>query len=91
MKTGYAATIRTSGRYYHSGTMHVDVTAIDEEGDETAVTRDDELELTGALRAFADWIYRQLETEYNYQNSDEQVAETIKANEYEFTVEGERF
>lgn len=40
------------------------------------------------MRAFADWIYRQLETEYDYQNSDEQVDESIIANEYEFTEEG---
>jgi len=36
------------------------------------------------------WIYRQLEREYEYQNSDEVVDETICANEYEFTEEGKR-
>ena len=36
------------------------------------------------------WIYRQLQAEYEYQMSDEQVAETIRANEYEFTAEGRR-
>lgn len=39
---------------------------------------------------FASWLYRVLETEYEYQNSDECVAETIIANEYEFTADGER-
>lgn len=34
------------------------------------------------------WIYRQLEAEYEYQNADEQVDESIRANEYEFDVDG---
>ena len=37
---------------------------------------------------FADWIYRSLEKEYDYQNADEQVGEAIRANEYEFDEEG---
>jgi hypothetical protein len=42
------------------------------------------------MRQFADWIYRQLEKEYEYQTSDSAVEESIEANEYEFTEEGER-
>lgn len=34
------------------------------------------------------WIYKQLEREYEWQNADEQVDDTIRANEYEFTEEG---
>ena len=41
-------------------------------------------------RDFANWIYRTLEREYEYQNSDECVAESIEANEYEFTEDGDR-
>lgn len=44
-----------------------------------------------ALRDFNHWIFRSLEQEYEYLNSDEQVDESIRANEYEFTEEGERF
>lgn len=36
------------------------------------------------------WIYRQLEREYEWLNSDEQVDESIRANEYEFDEEGRR-
>ena len=43
-----------------------------------------------ALRDFMRWIYRQLEQEYEYRLSDDVIAETIEANEYEFTVEGGR-
>ena len=36
----------------------------------------------------ADWIYRALKTEYDYQMSDECVDEMIRANEYEFYEDG---
>lgn len=36
-------------------------------------------------------IYKELEAEYEYQNSDEVVAETLRANEYTFTSDGKRF
>ena len=40
------------------------------------------------LRAFADWIYRQLEQDHDYLMSDEAVDESIRANEYEFDESG---
>lgn len=43
-----------------------------------------------AARDLATMFYRALEAECTYQNSDEQVAETIEANEYEFTEDGKR-
>ena len=39
---------------------------------------------------FADWIYRSLEKEYDYQMSDECVDENIRANGYEFDEDGAR-
>lgn len=42
-------------------------------------------------RDFAHWIYRSLEREWDYMNSNEQVDESILANEYTFTEEGRRF
>lgn len=37
------------------------------------------------------WLYRTLEREYEYLTSDEAVIETIEANEYEFTEDGNRY
>ena len=51
---------------------------------------EDEDTLTQLARDFMDWIYKQLEKEWDYQNSEEQVDEAIKANEYEFLENGER-
>jgi hypothetical protein len=47
-------------------------------------------DLKEAARDFMRWIYRQLEKEYGYRNSDECVDEDIRANEYLFTEEGKR-
>lgn len=46
--------------------------------------------LQEAARDLATMFYRGLEAEYDYQNSDAQIAESIEANAYEFTEEGER-
>lgn len=43
-----------------------------------------------AARDLAAEFYRALESEYDYSMSDEQIAEQIEANEYEFTADGER-
>jgi hypothetical protein len=46
--------------------------------------------VTESLRDFADWIYRQLETEYEWRMADEQVDYAITANEYTFDESGRR-
>lgn len=88
-KVFYSATVSvtTSGRYCHSGSMSFDI----EIGKNETQKNMSDFESTGceALKDFADWIYRMLESEYDYQNSDEAVEESIEANEYEFTEEGE--
>ena len=45
--------------------------------------------ITEALRDFNHWMYRCLEQEYDWLNSDEQVEDAIIANEYEFTKDGQ--
>jgi hypothetical protein len=70
--------------YYHNGCMTVTV----EDSREIEVSDTAEEEITEALRAFADWIYSQLQAEYDYQISDKAVAESIRENDYEFTVDG---
>ena len=43
-----------------------------------------------ATRALAHWLYRTLESEYEYQMDDEQIDGLIQINEYEFNEQGER-
>lgn len=80
-KAWYRATASIShrGHYSHSGCMDIDV---DDCEDPDSIRQ--------PLRDFADWMYSQLEKEFDYQNSDEQVDETIRINEYEFDADGNR-
>lgn len=78
-----AATTKHQGYYYHAYSMVVDATL----GSNSAPVAA-EAELTQLLRDFANWIYAQLEQAYDYQNSDEAVAESLIANDYRFTKDG---
>ena len=84
-KNFYRVVCRTehSGHYYHSGCMHVTCERTD---GQDVIGEDDFIQ---ALREFADWIYSRLETEYDWIMADEQVDESIRVNEYEFTEGGE--
>lgn len=80
------ATTKHSGRYYHSGCMRVSVDYVGDYVDRETDKGEDEI--TQLLRDFADWIYKQLETAYDWENSDDNVAEIIEINGYEFTEDG---
>lgn len=84
---GYKITakITQSGRYVHKYTMAADVYVGDVEANEEISSAVLEL-----MRDFAEWIYRALEEEYESRMSDENVDDSIRANEYEFTADGER-
>ena len=79
------ATMAHRGHYYHSGCMSVDVY---NDADQYAAVPCEE-EIIQLMRDFADWIYKQLETEYDYRMSDENVDESIRCNEYEFNEYGD--
>lgn len=84
------ATIRTdSSSYCHSGTMTVDCSLFEE----TPAAPFDwshfnllALRFRKAFCDLADWLYKQLEEEYEYQTSDEVVTEV--AREHRFTEDG---
>jgi len=79
------ATITTSrSRYTHSGTMECDIQWTTNEGDQYEGLTGDEL--IHPFRAFADWIYSQLEKQHEYYYSNEYIDEYL--NEYEFDEEG---
>jgi hypothetical protein len=76
-----------SNFYSHSGTMAVET--YDSRDEYRAIGNADET-VKQLLRDFADWIYRQLEREYEWRMSDEQVDDAITANEYDFSSDGRR-
>jgi len=78
------ATVEHSGRYYHSGCMDVDA----ERDDGQDVNEEQYATIKQAMRDFADWIYKQLQAQDDWQRKDENVDEAITANDYEFTENG---
>ena len=83
----FSATIKADGRYSHSGTMNVTVTADDDGMNDDPVTEIEE-PITQLMRDFADWIYKNLETEYDYLCSDEYVNEHLEDGDDLFDEDG---
>jgi len=81
------ATMAHSGHYYHSVCMDISVdygeVDIDDSGPEYAIIQ--------CMRDFAGWVYKQLEAESDYMNSEEAVDDSIEANEYTFLESGKRY
>jgi hypothetical protein len=83
------AEVTHRGNYYHASTMAVSVSQ--DSATAVEITGDAETVVTDALRDLANWLYRQLEQEYEYLTSDEAVDETLVVGGYTFTEEGQRF
>lgn len=84
---GLSASVKHRGHYYHEHCTEIDV--FNRDG---CVTDSDTADaIRECLRDFMRWIYRQLEREYEFSSiRDEQVDESIRANEYEFEEDGSR-
>lgn len=80
------ATVKHRGHYSHSRCTDIEVE--DCENPYRDLKGDDDV-VAELLRDFMDWIYAQLEREYEWQCSDENVDECITINKYDFTEEGE--
>lgn len=85
-------TVRQRGYYYHENCTEFCVYISDENDDaiEPPAADQAEKDLIEAAKSFMHWIYRTLEKEYEYQNSDACVDENIIANDYLFTESGKR-
>jgi len=79
--------ITQSGNYQHENTMRFDFRL---NWEYLYTTMAFEADISEALRDFARWIYNTLKNAYETQTEDEEVEESIRANEYEFTENGER-
>lgn len=92
---GLYASVRQSGHYMHENCTSIDVyeRRTLRDGYETDEYAGEEVDndICDALKDLMWWIYKRLENEHDYLNSDEALKETIKDNEYEFTVDGERY
>jgi hypothetical protein len=82
----YAVVRRHGNHYVHSSTMRLDEWSYyDEEIDQDDVAEEIleliETTLKDLLRALADWLYKRLEESYDGLRSDEEVKESLEANE----------
>ncbi len=83
-----SARVRHTGHYNHEFSTTIEVE--NAEDSSYNVSREEERGIIDCLRAFMRWIYKSLQEAWDWLNSDEQVEESIKANEYEFDEEGRR-
>ena len=93
--------VRHSGHYYHSRCSQISFDAgnypytySSKEGFTGNFQTNIDIMESNIEEAYHDYcheIYSTLEKEYDWLNSDEQVDESIIANEYEFTKDGRRF
>lgn len=81
---GLHARVKHSGHYYHEMCTDIEVF-----NDNDNVPNDVQEEIKELLRDLMRWIYRALECEHDYLNSDKNIQESIEANEYEFDEYGD--
>lgn len=79
------AEVKHRGHYYHSGCTSITVEHAEDTYRDIANAEED---IQQILREFMDWIYRQLEKEYEYQTSFDMFKELCEANEWEFDEDG---
>lgn len=86
-KSFYAlsATIKHSGHYYHEMCTVIDVW---NDMQETYASSCSDDEIHDVLRSFMQWIYSQLNKQYDFLTSEEVIIETLECNGYQFTIDG---
>ncbi len=91
---------RQSGHYYHENSCSHNIYIESDNGAQNYTNIENLIELYSSeieeaiidkYKDLARELYKTLETEYEYQTSEESISETIIANEYEFTKDGNRF
>ena len=85
-----SGSVKQSGHYSHSRCTQIILENADAQGYGDSLPAKIDDAVSELLRDFMDWIYKMLRTEWEYLNSDEQVDETIRINEYNFTENGSR-
>lgn len=82
-------TVRTdNSNYSHSNTMTGELTYFNVDADVDGVPEDDDKEFLVLMRRFADWIYDQLNAEYDYLNSEEHIDKRLSDSDEEFDEDG---
>ena len=83
------STVTQGGHYAHEHTMRCETER--ESAERRSPSAGAEEDIAEQVRALARWLYAALEREQAYQLSDAHADETIRANGYRFTDDGEIF
>lgn len=83
-----SANVKHQGHYSHENCTNITIYHDDYDFGYDSVNEDQKDGIIEALRDYMRWIYSNLEREYDYLNSDEQIAESIEANEHLFLEDG---
>ncbi|HET6525038.1 antitoxin of toxin-antitoxin stability system [Sphingopyxis sp.] len=81
-----SADIRHRGRYYHEYCMEI---AVERRGIHVVALAEDTI--VEAMRDLARWLYRRLESEFEYLTSEPAIDEAVIANGYTFLENGKPF
>lgn len=85
--------VKHRGHYSHEFCTDFNV-SLGEDEDNGSISQEEwsraESDLIETARDYMRWIYKQLEKEYEYQNSDEVIDELLESNGYTFREDGER-
>lgn len=85
--------VKHSGHYCHEFSTSFNV-SLGEDEDNGSISQEEwsraEGDLIETARDYMSWVYKQLEKEYEYQNSDEMIDELLESNEYTFREDGTR-
>ncbi len=85
--------VKHSGHYSHEFCTTFNV-SLGEDEDNGSISQEEwsraESDLIETARDYMRWIYKQLEKEYEYQNSDEVIDELLESNGYTFRENGTR-
>jgi len=90
--------VKHRGHYYHSGCTEFDIESGVDRDSNSNCASDDAFharngaadDLKDAARAFMDWIYSRLKSEYEYQNGEEVLRETCETAGEVFDEQGNR-
>ena len=85
------ASVKHSGHYSHRFCTQIDVDFENHFAVGDSYDSEVEADIIELLRDYMHWIYKRLEAESDYMMSDEAIIESIDANEYEFTIDGELY
>ena len=77
-----------NSHYVHSNTMDVETVYVDTDNEAPATPEELDQVMTRLMRGFADWIYKQLEDEDTWLNSNECIDERLNESDDEFDEDG---